>query len=487
MGETSLDRLAATVAALRASVEAAADRRLGEWAAGTERQAFKASAHNLAAHLALRRQDLRPLQIELMSLGLSSLDRRDGRALANLDAVVWALDRLRGERQSQPVPPERFFHGQTTLGRNTEDVFGPRPAPRRVRIIVTLPSEAADDPALAVALAQAGADVCRINCAHDDPATWTRMANHVRSAAAETGRQMRLLMDLAGPKVRTGRVRHPDDQKRLGAGDSLLLHHPDHQPAGGFAAATQVPAVLDQLAAGHRVFIDDGKVATVVDRVTAEGVLLRVTRVGPKGWKPKAEKGLNFPDTPLDVPALGEKDLADLPHVLGLADLVGFSFVQDAPDIQALQAAMAALRPADWQTVPLVAKIETPRAVAALPAIIVAAAGRQPMAVMIARGDLAVEIGFERLAEMQEELMWLCEAAHVPVIWATQVLEQLVKKGLPSRGEMTDAAMAVRAEAVTLNKGPYVVDGVTALDQLLTRMADHQDKKTPKLRALASW
>ncbi len=487
MSDMSLDELAATLAELRASVRAGADRRMAAWAVQIERPEFVASAENLAAYLSLRHRDLRPLQVELMRLGLSSLGRLEGRVMANLDVVAWAVDRLRGRGDTEPVTHERFFSGQASLARNTATVFGPRPTPRRVRIIVTLPSEAADDPALAFALAAAGADVCRINCAHDDKTAWVRMANHVRTASAQLGAPMRILMDLGGPKVRTGAVRHPEDRSRLQHGDRLLLHRAAHVPVSGFALATQVPEVLDHLAPGHRVFIDDGKLAAVVDTVTAEGASLEVIRVGPKGWKPKAEKGLNFPDTELAVPALSAKDLADLPEVLALADLVGFSFVQNAADIRALQAAMAEIRPADWQTVPLVAKIETPRAIAELPSIIVAAAGRQPMAVMIARGDLAVEIGFERLAEMQEELMWLSEAAHVPVIWATQVLEQLVKKGLPSRGEMTDAAMAVRAEAVMLNKGPHVVDGVTALDQLLTRMADHQDKKTPKLRALASW
>jgi pyruvate kinase len=487
MHDTTLDGLAATLAELRASVAAAADLGVAGWAPMIERPAFTPSAHNLAAYLALRRRDLRPLQVELMSLGLSSLGRLEGRVMANLDAVAWAVDRLRGEDGKPPVGHERFFGGQATLARNTAIVFGPRPAPRRVRIVVTLPSQAADDPALAFALAVAGADVCRINCAHDSPAAWARMAAHVREASTQLGNPMRILMDLAGPKVRTGAVRHPPDQARLRQGDSILLHRPGVDPASDFAIATQVPEVLDHLALGHRVFMDDGKVEAVVEQVQADGVMLRVTRASQRGWKPKAEKGLNFPDTALAIPALSEKDRADLPHVLALADLVGFSFVQNAADIEGLQAAMAAIRPADWRNVPLVAKIETPRAIAALPAIIVAAAGRQPLAVMIARGDLAVEIGFERLAEMQEELMWLCEAAHVPVIWATQVLEQLVKKGLPSRGEMTDAAMAVRAEAVMLNKGPHVVEGVKALDKLLTRMADHQDKKTPKLRALASW
>jgi pyruvate kinase len=483
----SLDNLAATLGDLRSTVAAAADASMRTWAPLIVRPEFDASAHNLAAYLALRRRDLRPLQVELMALGLSSLGRLEGRVLANLDAVVWALDHLRGRPATAPVPRERFWQGQATLGRNTDTVFGPRSAPRRVRIIVTLPSEAADDPSLAPALLAAGADVFRINCAHDDRDAWSRMAANVRAAAARTGRDAKILMDLAGPKVRTGKVRRPADHDRLGIGDSFLLHQPDVSPASGFAAACQVPEVLDQLALGHRVYVDDGKLAAVVESVTLDGARLRITRVGPKGFKLKPEKGLNFPDTALAVAALSEKDLDDLPHVLAQADLIGFSFVQNAADIRALQVAMAAIRPADWQTLPLVAKIETPRAITELPSIIVAAAGRQPMAVMIARGDLAVEIGFERLAEMQEELMWLSEAAHVPVIWATQVLEQLVKKGLPSRGEMTDAAMAVRAEAVMLNKGPHVVEGVAALDRLLTRMADHQDKKTPKLRALGTW
>ena len=126
------------------------------------------------------------------------------------------------------------------------------------------------------------------------------------------------------------------------------------------------------------------------------------------------------------------------------ADLVGYSFVQTPEDIAALQSVLAELAPARWRQLGIVAKIETPLAVRNLPQLIVRAAGRQPLALMIARGDLAVEIGFERLAEMQEEILWLAEAAHVPVIWATQVLESLVKQGLPSRGEMTDAAMAAR-------------------------------------------
>ena len=104
--------------------------------------------------------------------------------------------------------------------------------------------------------------------------------------------------------------------------------------------------------------------------------------------------------------------------------------------------------------------------------------------VMIARGDLAVECGWERLAEAQEEILWICEAAHVPVIWATQVLESLAKSGVPSRAEITDAAMGERAECVMLNKGPHLVEAVRVLDNILRRMEAHQSKKSARLRRL---
>ena len=106
---------------------------------------------------------------------------------------------------------------------------------------------------------------------------------------------------------------------------------------------------------------------------------------------------------------------------------------------------------------------------------------------MIARGDLAVEVGYERLAELQEEIMWLCEAAHLPVIWATQVLEQLATSGLPSRAEISDAAMGERAECVMLNKGPHIDEAVAVLEEILRRMAGHHYRKNALLRQLRSW
>ena len=179
---------------------------------------------------------------------------------------------------------------------------------------------------------------------------------------------------------------------------------------------------------GTEVSFDDGKLAGAVEDIREGNVLVRVTRTQRKGFKMKPERGLTFPRADLHLDPLTANDLTDLDFVAAHADLIGFSFVQSADDITRLQDELARRRP-DWRRLGIIAKIETALAVKNLPDIIVRAAGRQPFGVMIARGDLAVAIGFERLAEMQEEILWLCEAAHVPVIWATQVLEEMVKSG----------------------------------------------------------
>src|SRR5262249_32773444 len=132
----------------------------------------------------------------------------------------------------------------------------------------------------------------------------------------------------------------------------------------------------------------------------------------------------------------------------------------------------------------IVLKIETQQGFENLPKLLLAAMRSRSVGVMIARGDLAVECGYQRLAEAQEEILWISEAAHVPVVWATQVLESLAKTGMPSRSEITDAAMGERAECVMLNKGPYVVEAVKTLDDILRRMQAHQEKKRSMLRKL---
>jgi pyruvate kinase len=200
----------------------------------------------------------------------------------------------------------------------------------------------------------------------------------------------------------------------------------------------------------------------VIEDSRKGSVLVRATQAQRKGFKMKPERGLTFPRADLHLEPLTAVDLTDLNFVARYADLIGYSFVQSAADISHLQDQLVKRRP-DWRRLGIIAKIGTAQAVKNLADINVRAVGRQPFGVMIARGDLAVAIGSERLAEMQEEILWLCESAHVPVIWATQVLEEMVKSGRPTRGEMTDAALAGRAECVMLNKGPNVGEAITAL------------------------
>jgi len=162
--------------------------------------------------------------------------------------------------------------------------------------------------------------------------------------------------------------------------------------------------------------------------------------------------------------------------------------VQHESDIETLWSEIQPRLTATGRPAPgLILKIETEQAVRNLPGLIVAAAGRAPTGVMIARGDLAVEVGFQRLAELQEEILWLTEAAHTPVIWATQVLDNFVRKGKLSRAEMSDVVLAQRAECVMLNKGDFLPEALPIVDDIFRRMQGHQHKKTPRLRALRAW
>ena len=468
-----------------------------QWQPSIARQSFADSALNLAYYLALRREDLRQLQLALMPWGLSSLGRIEGRVLPNLDAVITTLGAVCHQDPSllpHRPPLEAFLSGDRLLNQHTEEVFGKSLNQRQVRIMVTLPTEAADNYKLVRELVQRGTDCIRINCAHDTTEHWLAMINHLRQAEVETGRSCKVFMDIGGPKPRLGTVLLAKNKQRLHQGDRLLLtkllltkETPLAADKHIFKANCTIPEILEQLELNAQVWLDDGKIGGKVTSLLPEGVLLQITHARTKGEKLRPDKGINFPDTILNLNPLTSKDQQDLDFIASHADIIGYSFVQQTTDIELLQLELQARLGAKACQPAIVAKIETPEAVKNLPELMVRAGGKQPFGVMIARGDLAVEIGYQRLAEMQEEILWLCQAAHVPVIWATQVLENLVKKRIPSRAEMTDAAMAERAECVMLNKGAYIAEAVTILDDVLTRMEAHQSKKTPQLRALHSW
>ncbi|MGK7916495.1 MAG: pyruvate kinase, partial [Prochloraceae cyanobacterium] len=432
------------------------------------------------------------LQMALIPWGLSSLGRIETKVMPNLDATIATLGAVCHQNPSNlPQRPsiEDFVAGEKLLVQQTQEVLGNPPNNRRVRIMVTLPTEAAYDYKFVRELLRRGTDCLRINCSHDTPAHWLMMIDNLRRSQAELDCSCKIFMDLSGPKPRLGTVLFPPKKQRLYQQDNLLLTReaPETASDGYVKANCTIPEILEQLEVGTTVWIDDGKIGAIVEASSPEGVMLRITHARPKGEKLRSDKGVNFPETILNITPLTSKDRQDLDFVASHADLIGYSFVQRATDIDLLQLELQKRLGASWRKLAIIAKIETPEAVKNLPELIVRAAGKQPFGVMIARGDLAVEIGYQRLAEMQEEILWLCQAAHVPVIWATQILENLVKKGIPSRAEMTDAAMAERAECVMLNKGAYITEAVTILDDVLVRMASHQSKKTPLLRALHSW
>jgi pyruvate kinase len=477
---------------LISSVVAESARQSDKWMGWDIRPDFVPSVENLASYLALRHHDLRALQSSLMALGLSSLGRLESRVLPTLQAVRTALAAMLGRTFTLSDNEAEFFSGIEMLASRSLSLFGPHGQHRHTALMVTCPSEAADDPAFMLQMASHGVEALRINCAHDDADAWSRMIRHARTADAKAGRRFAIFMDLAGPKIRTGDVRELHGKKRLFAGDSIAITVPGgldrlFEPEIGLAVECTLAEPIAAARPGHRVFIDDGTIAARIERADNGSLIAQVTRCKDKGAKLKSEKGINFPDSALAIPALTPKDRKDLEFVAAHADAINFSFVQSADDVALLQAALAELRPNDWEKLSLILKIETAHAVSNLPEIVVRAGARQPVGIMIARGDLAIEIGFTRLAEMQEEILWVGEAAQVPVIWATQVLEHFVKEGLPNRGELTDAAMAVRAECVMLNKGPYLIEAIEELDRLLARMDDHIHKKTPQLRRLRSW
>jgi pyruvate kinase len=537
--------------------------------------------------VAFRQHDVRELQPSLASLGLSSLGRVERSVLYSLHSVLKVLHHLVHHSWTLPPGSEDVLNrreGGRLLERRTDLLLGRAEGARLTRIIVTAPAEAAERPELVEELLRSGMDVLRINCAHDGPEVWSRMIGHLDSARRRLGRDCRVLMDLAGPKIRTsegprgpgvvkwkpvrdelGRVRRPariwlssegtpappgvDASLRVESGFLPLLKVGDRVrfrdareaarclkivglaekgclaeaahttyvtgdtvlrgprgivgtvagmelrptaivlrkgdrlrlartpvPAGDLPAfGCSLPEVFRDARAGEPIWFDDGAIGGVIREAGPEGLEVEITHARPGGSKLAEDKGINLPATALEVPPLTEKDKEDLAFVARHADLVGYSFVQDPRDLRDLAKEFGKQ---GGRTPGLVLKIETRRAFENLPRLLLAGLRWPSVGVMIARGDLAVEAGFERLAELQEEILWFCEAAHVPVIWATQVLEHLAKDGRPSRAEVTDAAMAVRAEAVMLNKGPHVPDAVRALDGILVRMEAHQSKKT---------
>jgi len=242
-----------------------------------------------------------------------------------------------------------------------------------------------------------------------------------------------------------------------------------------------IPEVFRDVRKGDPIFFDDGRIGGIIGECGPEKLQVRITHTCKSVEKLEGGRGVNLPATNLHLPTLSEKDMQDMAFAARHADMIGLSFANSVDDVRALYRRLQKLGSPD---VGVVLKIETKRGFSSLPAMILEAMKFPACGVMIARGDLAVECGFERLSEMQEEIMWVCESAHVPVIWATQVLENMTRNGQVTRAEITDAAMSQAAEAVMLNKGAHAVEAVAMLDDILQRMQGHHRKKRSLLRKL---
>jgi pyruvate kinase len=315
------------------------------------------------------------------------------------------------------------------------------------------------------------------------------IASTTQTTYVVTGLELACATTNGNDVVSIGLLPETEQAHHVQRGDRVILTRslePAIPTPGGTAhfIGCTLPEAFGSARVGERVWLDDGKIGGTIHDVTGDSIELIVTDVRPGGTKLKAGKGINMPDTDLQLNALTPTDLKDLEFVAQHADIVNLSFVRRSGDVEQLQAELKRLGAAD---IGIVLKIENVAAFENLPELLLTAMRSQRIGVMIARGDLAVEVGFDRLAEVQEQIMWACEAAHVPVIWATQVLDTLARTGQATRAEVTDAAMSERAECVMLNKGPYISEAIGALDSILTRMHDHQDKKRSLLRRLRSW
>ena len=242
-----------------------------------------------------------------------------------------------------------------------------------------------------------------------------------------------------------------------------------------------LPKIFGEVKKGEPIFFDDGKIEGIIKEVDKNNLLIEIIYARNTGSKLKADKGINLPDSNLIVSGLTEKDKKDLEFVALNADTVNYSFVNDDNDVQQLLDELSKYN----TSLGIILKIETKKGFKNLPQIILKAMQTFPIGVMVARGDLAIETGWKNFASIQEEILRICEAAHIPDVWATQVLENLAKKGVPTRSEITDAAYAQRAECVMLNKGIYIDKAVKMLDKILRRMQRFQKKKETILPKLA--
>ncbi|WP_285492658.1 pyruvate kinase [Actinomadura sp. NBRC 104425] len=328
---------------------------------------------------------------------------------------------------------------------------------RRAKIVSTIGPACSSEEQIH-ALVEAGIDVARLNMSHGEHAVHEQVYHRLRAAAEATGRGVGILADLQGPKIRVGRF--PDGPVRLTLGDEFTITTED-VPGNRQQVSTTYQGLPGDVAPGDTILVDDGRVALRVTEVDGPRVRTTVT----VGGMVSDNKGLNLPGVPVSVPALTAKDEADLRWALRLGvDMVALSFVRTPEDA----ATCYQIMDEEGVRVPLIAKIEKPQAVERLPEIVAAFDG-----IMVARGDLGVELPLEQVPIVQKRAIELCREKARPVIVATQMLDSMISSPRPTRAETSDVANAVfeGADAVMLSGetsvGQYPIESVQTMSRIV--------------------
>ncbi|OMO88443.1 Pyruvate kinase [Corchorus capsularis] len=573
---------------------------------------YMESATNLIHYLALKCLDTEALKDDLALISLLNLEIVNSSVLASLTTGIQLLENVQlnsvrtdedvsagvcmRERSNQQMKGNFMINAMRKKAcLNRELLLGLLQDGRRTHIMTTVGKEVVESETLIADLIKAGTSIIRINCAHGNPEIWSEIIRKVKQSSQMLEAPCRILMDLAGPKLRTnnlhpgpcvvkispkknatGNVNFPaqvwlshkgtgapphlspdavlyiDNQEfltaikvgdtlgfidargkkrmlkisrvfhvfsgtgfmaecfrtayvssgtelhikrkkgrfpvgqvvdvparesfiRLKVGDMLTISRDEYDKSyqdnsyGHTSRAHRIACssgyLFDAVKPGERIAFDDGKIWGVIKGTSISEIVVSITHAGPRGTKLGSQKSINIPDSNIRYEGLTSKDLVDLEFVASHADMVGVSFVRDTRDIIVLR---QELEKRKFQNLGIVLKIETKSGLEKLPLLLLEAMkSSNPLGVMIARGDLAVECGWERLADIQEEILSISSAAHIPVIWATQVLESLVKSGVPTRAEITDVANGRRTSCIMLNKGKHIVQAVSTLSNIV--------------------
>ena len=342
---------------------------------------------------------------------------------------------------------------------------------RRAKIVCTLgPATATSE--IINKLVDAGMNVARLNLSHGDQEVHTRSYELVRAASNASGKGVGILADLQGPKIRLARFATGPVELRIG--DSFTITTKD-VPGDATICGTTYSGLPGDCKVGDRILIDDGRVGLEVVQVTTDSVITQVTEAGTVS----DNKGINLPGVAVSVPALSEKDISDLRWALRQGvDMIALSFVRNAADVVDVHKIMDE----EGRRIPVIAKIEKPQAVENLKEIIDAFDG-----IMVARGDLGVELPLEQVPMVQKRAIELARAATKPVIVATQMLESMITSNRPTRAEASDVANAVLdgSDALMLSGetsiGVDPVHVVETMSKIITHIEAEALEKLPKL------